>query len=124
MLRGIKQLTYGGKPDANGEYKDPTDKYTYIAAAATTPVLLGILGSATSSTGQVFGKIGITSNVVRVSSSVIYSVAGGVPGLSTLFRGFSKMASLFSCCRKPPVDDEESNLLHTKKSPSLNSGES
>jgi hypothetical protein len=85
-FRGLNQLTGGGKPDSAGVEKDPTDRYTAIAAIATLPVILGSLGSVTAAHGEMLGRTGSLSTVIRVASSAVYAVAGGVPGLSTLFR--------------------------------------
>lgn len=85
--RGIKQLTLGGEVNEKGVNPDPTDKYTYWSILPVLPVTLGILGSATSAGGSMFGKLGMFSEIVRIASSSVYSIAGGVPGLSTLLRG-------------------------------------
>lgn len=90
-LRGIRQATNGGKPDARGVIADPTDRHTIIGTIGTLPVVLGVLGAVTSSSGQVFGRAGTTASVVRVSSAFIYAVAGGIPGLSTLSRNVSTL---------------------------------
>ncbi|MFZ2314888.1 MAG: hypothetical protein WAW86_04410 [Gammaproteobacteria bacterium] len=93
--RGIVQLTNLGVPNENGFVQDPTDMYTYIGLLASFPVILGSLGAATSSSAQVFGQLGVLSEIVRVSSAVIFAICGGVPGLSTLFRGFSRIGMVF-----------------------------
>lgn len=116
--RGIKQLTFGGQPDeTTGENKDPTDKMTYIAMFMTIPVILGGLGSATSAHDQAFARLGLAATVIRVSSSVLYSVCGGVPGLATLGRGLSTYKPSFfnasSCCKKNDDPTIKEALLPT-----------
>lgn len=108
-LRGIRQLTFGGKPNEHGVTSDPTDKHTIVAAIVALPVILGALGTTTSATGMVFGQLGMLSIIVRVVTSVIYALSGSTPGLSTLSRGLgSSMHGLFfSTCR-----DKPSNELH------------
>lgn len=86
--RGITQLTNSGMPDNHGVVRDPTDFYTYLGLCGTLPVILGSLGAATSSSAQVFGQLGLFSDIVRVSSSTIFAVCAGIPGLATLMRGF------------------------------------
>lgn len=93
--RGIKQITYGGKPDASGVNSDPTDSCTFFAVAATIPVILAVLGMVTAAEGMAFGQLGTFAVTLRLSSTIIYSVAAGVPGLSSLFRG------LFLSSKKP-----------------------
>lgn len=114
--RGMRQLTYGGKADDQAAIKDPTDRATAIAAVGTIPVTLGILGSATSAGGNVFGQLGIFATSVRISSSLLYSVAGGVPGLSHLVRSISSFqGSFFSCfskCRKRDQIEEIEEADH------------
>lgn len=88
--RGLRQLTFGGKSNVNGENPDPTDRYTYIGLALVTPVMLGILGGATASTGAVFGRLGTFSQVVRVSTSIMYAAFAGTPGMATLLRNTTK----------------------------------
>jgi hypothetical protein len=87
--RGIIQLTNSGMPDKKGVLRDPTDIYTYIGLIAALPVILGSLGAATGSSAHVFGKLGLFADVVRVSTSVIFALCAGIPGLATLFRGFN-----------------------------------
>lgn len=119
--RGLRQLTFGGNSDENGVVKDPTDIHTVTGAIATIPVTLGILGSATAATGKVFAEAGLFSSIVRVSSAFIYSIAGGIPGLSTLSRGISsKLPTLSSCksilfkpftgCRKKELENDQFRL--------------
>lgn len=93
--RGLNQLTFGGKLNENGSLKDPTDIYTVAAAIATVPVILGSLGSVTSANDQMFGELGEFSKITRIVSSITYAMAGGVPGLSTLFRSTSN--SVLNC---------------------------
>jgi hypothetical protein len=88
-LRGIRQATFGGKVDMNNVTADPTNRHTIIGAIGTLPVALGVLGSVTSTEGAVFSKLGKFSTAIRVSSSLIFSVAGGLPGLSTLSRNIT-----------------------------------
>lgn len=89
--RGLKQLTYGGQLQANGNNPDPTDMYTYIAFLLVLPVMLGILGGATSSTGQMFGQVGTSSNYIRIITSLIYAACAGTPGMATLLRTLRKL---------------------------------
>jgi hypothetical protein len=84
--RGVTQLLKLGIPDKNNIIHDPTDIYTYLGLVATLPVILGCLGAATSSSAHVFGQLGIFSDVIRLSSSILFAICGGVPGLSTLLR--------------------------------------
>lgn len=93
--RGLKQLTYGGTLNKDGQTPDPTDKFTYLALIPVAPVTLGVLGSAVASTNHVFGKLGMFAEATRISSSFIYSMCAGVPGISTLLR-----VSFFSCSKK------------------------
>lgn len=130
--RGIKQMTYGGRADASGVNRDPTDRYTAIGAVAAIPVVLGLLGGATAANGMAFAKAGTFATVVRVSTSVIYAFGGAVPGLSTLFRGMTSCsqqsgltscrASLFnaSCCREKAQTADKSSPSY-QKMPQLSS---
>ncbi|MFI4956569.1 MAG: hypothetical protein ACHQAX_05120 [Gammaproteobacteria bacterium] len=88
--RGIRQLTKGGKEVAEGTNPDPTDRYTYAGLFFVTPVMLGILGGATSAQGEMFGKLGTFADGVRVLSSSTYAVFAGTPGMATLLRGASQ----------------------------------
>lgn len=98
--RGLRQLTFGGKENGQGQNPDPTDRYTYIALLLVFPVVLGILGSATASTGAVFGQLGTFSEVVRVTSSVLYAVCAGTPGMATLLRNTVASLKKLKCCNK------------------------
>lgn len=104
--RGMKQISFGGKQEADGTNKDPSDIHTLLAAIGTIPVILGILGAATAATGQAFAMLGLFALVVRMSSSIAYAVLGGVPGLSTLSRGVGAKCRLFASSR-----EEKSPLL-------------
>lgn len=123
-LRGLNQLTYGGKPDAAGVVKDITDKYTFIAIFAVLPVVLGSLGSVTASSGNMFSKLGVASDVIRVSSSIIYAICGGIPGLSTLTRAVPRVLSQCKCTFFVKSNSpQQTNLLDASKRLSLNGGE-
>lgn len=89
IYRGLNQLTGGGKQETHVSQRDITDRYTLFAALGTIPVILGSLGSVTAAGGHMLGTLGTFGKVVRVTSSVVYAVAGGVPGLSTVFRAMS-----------------------------------
>ncbi len=86
--RGLKQLTFGGRRDEEGVKKDPTDAYTYLGLMVVAPNALGVLGSTVSSTttGKVFGRLGITAEVVRLTSSGVYAITSGTPGMGAFFR--------------------------------------
>lgn len=85
--RGLRQLTYGGKINQQGINPDPTDVYTYIGLFFVLPVLLGILGGATASSGKVFGRIAdSSSNALRLISSMFYAICAGTPGMASLLR--------------------------------------
>lgn len=88
--RGINQLTFGGKTDANGVNPDPSDLHTIVGGMFALPVVAGCLGSVTQANGSVFGKLGMFATGVRLSSSALYAVAGGVPGLSNVSRKLTK----------------------------------
>lgn len=85
--RGLKQLTFGGKENELGKNPDPTDRYTFFSLPIVLTVTLGIIGSATGTSGKIFGSLGMFANIVRVASSTIYAVAAATPGISTLLRG-------------------------------------
>ncbi|MBA2649255.1 MAG: hypothetical protein H0U75_06585 [Legionella sp.] len=87
--RGFRQLTFGGKKNAEGVNPDPTDIYTFLGLILVTPVMLGILGGATASTGKVFGQIGPASQDIRIISSIFYAVCAGTPGMATLLRNIA-----------------------------------
>jgi hypothetical protein len=87
--RGIKQLTWGGRANDTGANPDPTDRYTFLSLLPVTPVTLGIVGASSSEVGELFGKLGWSAEIVRLMSSSIYSIAGGVPGMSTLLRSIA-----------------------------------
>lgn len=110
--RGLRQLTFGGIESTEGINPDPTDRYTYIGLILVSPVILGILGGATASTGQVFGRLGIFSEVLRVTSSVFYAACAGTPGMATLLR--STVAYVTSL-RKHEVE-ERAGLLRNSES--------
>ena len=97
--RGILQLTWGGKPDENGINLNPTDKYTWLAALATIPVIFGSLGSVTSVAGKMFGGLGHYGEPIKVTTSMLYSVGGAIPGLSTIFRAAGTCTPNFSSCK-------------------------
>lgn len=84
--RGLRQLTFGGKPDAAGVINDPTDRYTYIGLICVLPITLGILGGATGSNGQMAAKLGLFTDILRVITSVLYSCFAGMPGMASLIR--------------------------------------
>ncbi|EKD72665.1 MAG: hypothetical protein ACD_45C00616G0001, partial [uncultured bacterium] len=90
--RGLRQLTGSGKRDANGHNPDPTDLYTYLGLILVLPVILGIVGGATASTGEVFGQLGPSADVLRLITSILYAVFAGTPGMATLLRGMSQYA--------------------------------
>lgn len=117
--RGINQLTFGGKLDESGINNDPSDWNTIVAAASALPVVAGCLGSVTQSNGSVFGKLGTFATAVRISSSGIYAIAGGVPGLSTLSKNLTKGAI---ACRNRffPAHDEGYSILVTQETASTN----
>ena len=50
------------------------------------PIIFGILGGATASRGQVAGQLGITSDVVRTLTSILYASFAGTPGMATFLR--------------------------------------
>ena len=113
---GLRQLTFGGKTTELGENSDLTDKYTYIGLLLVLPVMLGILGSATSSTGAVFGQLGTFSQVVRVTTSILYAACAGTPGMATLLRNVSEYLQSMICCneKKPLLNniEDETPLLN------------
>ncbi|MDF1827405.1 MAG: hypothetical protein P1U39_03910 [Legionellaceae bacterium] len=84
--RGLRQLTNGGQTTSEGKNPDPTDRYTFIALICVLPVILGILGGATASTGKVFGQLGESSLIIRIISSVLYATFAGTPGMASLLR--------------------------------------
>lgn len=95
--KGVKQLTCGGKRDAQGQTADLTDKYTFLGLLLTLPVFLGILGSATEAQGDVWGKTGLTGLIIRIASALIYAACAGTVPWAALLRG--NMASGLHCCR-------------------------
>ncbi len=84
--RGLRQLTFGGRPDHNGINHDPTDIYTYVGLVLASPIILGILGGATASGGAVFGQLGLFAEIIRVSTSVMYGAFASTPGMATFIR--------------------------------------
>jgi hypothetical protein len=84
--RGVKQISFGGKPDAKGVNPDPTDRYTALAFMIAFPVFLGALGAATAPEGPLFDQLGLFAKIVRISSSFIYATLSVLPGLSYMLR--------------------------------------
>lgn len=104
--RGLKQLTFGGRINDEGNNPDPTDRYTALSLPVVSTVTLGIIGSATGTNGKVFGTLGLFSNCVRVGSSTIYAIAAATPGISTLFRGMFKRST-------PAEKTDKYHIQHT-----------
>ncbi|PJD90400.1 MAG: hypothetical protein CK424_09020 [Legionella sp.] len=89
--RGLKQLTYGGVADAQGDIKDPTDIYTLLAFIFVIPgYSLAVVGASVSETPYMFGRLGTFAVATRISSSVVYAASSGTPGMATLFRDIFK----------------------------------
>lgn len=86
---GIKQLTDGAKNSVEDQESNPSDKWTIIGAIAAFPVALGVLGAATGTGGGIFSRFGATADVVRITTSVAYSICSATPGLATLLRALS-----------------------------------
>ncbi len=84
--RGLRQLTFGGKKEANNHIADPTDGYTYAGFLCVLPLILGILGGATGTGGHVAARLGFFTDVLRVITSIMYSCFAGTPGMATLLR--------------------------------------
>ncbi len=83
--RGLSQLTNCNKMEKFAHH-DLSDIYTFLGLLGALPVILGSLGGATGINGEMFAKLGIFADVVRVTTSALFAVCAGVPGLSTLFR--------------------------------------
>jgi hypothetical protein len=98
--RGLRQLTVGGEYNLEGKTDDPTDRYTYIGLLFVIPVMLGILGGATASTGAVFGQLGLFSQVTRIVTSTLYAACAGTPGMATLLRNTSQYLQKKQCGNK------------------------
>ena len=94
--RGLKQLTFGDRSTTETK-KDPTDAYTYFALLIVSTSVLGVLGSAITAGGNVFGRLGFFSECVRLFSSVMYAICAGTPGIATLLRA-SKTWDKKKCC--------------------------
>jgi hypothetical protein len=90
--RGLKQLTLGGRADENGVITDPTDRYTFAGLPIVATIIIGTVGSATGTSGNVFGKLGLFATCVRLGSSAVYATCGATPGISTLLRGIFQKA--------------------------------
>lgn len=90
--RGLRQLTNGGHLQPDGSNPDPTDIYTFLGLILVLPVMLGILGGATASTGQMFGQLGNSANYIRIVTSLIYAACAGTPGMATLLRRLGQLA--------------------------------
>jgi hypothetical protein len=88
--RGLRQLTYGGKINIQGENLDPTDKYTFLGLLMVFPMIIGVLGAATASTGAVFGQLGLFAQITRIAMSIIYATCAGTPGMASFMRGISQ----------------------------------
>lgn len=83
--RGLSQLTNCNKMEKFAHH-DLSDIYTFLGLLGALPVILGSLGGATGINGEMFAKLGIFADVVRVTTSALFAICAGVPGLSTLFR--------------------------------------
>lgn len=95
IYRGMREITAAENdpPSANGIENGQrpvvqTDKYTWYALGVVFPSALGALGSATSATGEVFGRAGYFSNVARVIFSILYAIFMGTPAVSRFLRDF------------------------------------
>lgn len=112
--RGLRQLTFGGKENDDGENPDLTDRYTYMGLLFVAPVILGLLGGVTASTGAVFGKLGTFAEIVRITTSISYAACAGTPGMATLLRSISKYLQALVCREKnnllesPLISNEDS----------------
>ncbi len=63
-----------------------TDRYTYIAAVMSIPSIIGILGTATSASGEVFAKLGLTAAIIRFITSVSYGIVVNTIAFSGVIR--------------------------------------
>ncbi|GAB4393929.1 MAG: hypothetical protein Tsb005_14260 [Gammaproteobacteria bacterium] len=78
-----------------------TDRYTYIAALMSIPSIIGIFGTTTSASGQVFAKLGIFAMIIRFISSVGYGVAVNTIAFSGITREIGKkLPNPFFKCRQ------------------------
>lgn len=99
--RGIKQLTFGGRVDEQGNNSDPTDRATYLSLIPISATILGVLGSAVAGSGSVFRRVGLAAQIIDVVSSVAFAGTVNVPGMSTLFRSVGEKV-----CRRPQVSED------------------
>jgi hypothetical protein len=111
--RGLRQLTYGGKINENGQTPDPTDRYTYLGLMCVLPSILGILGGATASTGNVFAQLGNFAIYARLLTSIFYALCAGTPGMATLLRNIVPQTNcrFFSFFQASTKSEETNNLL-------------
>lgn len=103
MSLGLDMLTNGKNFDSS-----MTDRYTFIAALMSLPGIVGVLGTASSASGEVFAKLGTTAKVVRFGSSVCYGIAVNTIAFSGIARSIGKdivgpaisscYNSLSNCC--------------------------
>lgn len=118
--RGLRQLTYGGKTNENGQTPDPTDIYTYLGLICVLPSILGTLGGATTSTGNVFAKMGEFAIYTRLLTSIFYALCASTPGMATLLRTIVPQIKCdsFSIFKKS-VNSEETTQLLSKNEDTL-----
>ncbi|HLB42965.1 MAG TPA: hypothetical protein VJN02_09010 [Gammaproteobacteria bacterium] len=115
--RGLRQLTFGGKMNSEGINPDPTDGYTYLGLLLVIPVILGILGAATASSGAMFGQLGTFSQFVRVITSILYAIFAGTPGMATILRSSGQRLqyifnhSFENEISKPLLPDQENIIV-------------
>ncbi len=67
-----------------------TDRYTYLGAICVAPVILGIIGSVTMAHSAIFGSLGLSANLTRVITSIVYALCAGTPGIAAALRSFAK----------------------------------
>lgn len=84
--RGLRQLTYGGKPNEDGINLDPSDRFTFLGLLLVLPITLGILGGATAGTGKAAAQLGETTVILRIITSFLYACFAGTPGMASLLR--------------------------------------
>ena len=109
--RGLRQLSYGGKMNNEGINPDPTDRYTFVGFLLVLPIILGILGGATAASGQAAGRLGITTAIIRVVTSILYACFAGTPGMASLLRNTTTSISTWMH-KEPGAGLEEPLLPH------------
>lgn len=100
--QGLAELTFG---------TSKTDRYTFIGMVLILPSILGIFGALTASTGNVFGRLGFPSIIIRLITSILYGILTGTPGMSNLLRGIR------GCCHDDAAELSPPTITITTPTP-------